>query len=99
MRGGTDGLGVDAKRAFARLPPMKECIPMHVSFFKQFAVILAATILFLSYSGPVGAFQPANQNDLYEIPLPDFDFSGHESYEQDVGSRLAVRSAGRFTCR
>jgi len=59
---------------------------MRAVFVPLLLVVLAATL------SPAWAYQPAEQNEDYEILLPAFDTYRHDSYARLIGSEAAVRS-------
>ncbi len=58
---------------------------------RRSAVLLSLVLLVLAGAQPAIAFQPANQNNDYEILLPQFDWQGHRDYSSDMERLQAER--------
>ena len=64
------------------------------------ALLVAASLTLVAVGA--SAFTPANQDAIYEIRLPDYDFIGHDSFDRDMGMQgvkqsLAARYGGRWS--
>ncbi len=61
----------------------------------------ALGVLLIGLGQPAQAFNPANQNSLYEIGLPEFDLEGYQSPAREAGSlevtsELSARYGGNW---
>ncbi|MBD3162738.1 MAG: T9SS type A sorting domain-containing protein [Candidatus Eisenbacteria bacterium] len=92
MGRGNEQSGIDPSRSspLQRVTPKGESDVRHTYRRGRGIAALAIVVLLVGFAAPVGAFQPANQNEIYEIPLPAFDLEGVRSAARTAGELQAA---------
>ena len=65
---------------------------MTIRILQRPLITLLAIAVLMAASLPAGAITSVNQNDLYEIALPEFGFLNQDGYDRDMGSLQTTRA-------